>query len=402
MSVEDGPAVSNAPATDSLASNDPSLVRARRLLYGALVTFTGGLLAGTAWDVYFHSRNTFDSFWTPPHLVLYLGVVSAGAFAFVAARNPELRRWFGPPYRFPLVSAPIPGCLALTAGGVLVMLLGGALDDLWHSTYGLDETRWSLPHAMIAWGAFLVVLGLFGCRLALSAHRPISSRGRLLWAVIVLGFSLAVFLGPFFLSTTPDSMGRISRLPGFQGAETQHYFRVVAASDLYRTNLGFPALVGLWAGVGLAIVKGLDDRARFLFIVTAGTAAVATTLGLLTAIYVGTLESIATWLAPPVFIAPAAWILLRRWTSSNLAFLALSGAALGLCTSLIYGFEPVRAVTSLAASATMVVGTFAGQRLLRVAEKPTPSSAARAIPIVGVAVPTALGVLDMLLRAGTP
>jgi hypothetical protein len=383
-------------------AGDPSFLRARRLLYACLLVFTAGLLAGTSWDVYWHSRNTFDSFWTPPHLVLYFGVISTGIFALGCARSPALRTWFGEAFRFPFVGTPLPGPIVLVASGVVVTLFGGLLDDLWHSTYGLDETRWSLPHAMIAWGAYLVVLGLFSCRLAMRRQRAISHLGWLLWGVVLFGFSLAVVLGPLFLSTTAESMNIISHLPGFQSPATQHYFRLVAHLGLYRTHVLFPALVGLWAGLNLGMLDRLKVKERTVFEVTVAVTAVAMLLGLLTALYVGTLGSVATWLPPPIFVAAGFSILLQRRSPNVWPAYAVAGAALGVATRVIYGTEAGALLLSLSAAVTLPLGAAAGRRLAAVLEQPRPAALAKTVPLVGLLLPVALGVFDIVLRSATP
>ena len=50
---------------------------------------------------------------------------------------------------------------------------GLVLDNYWHTNFGLDETAWSMPHAMLGWSWFVAMLGFIACRLALRPYRPL-------------------------------------------------------------------------------------------------------------------------------------------------------------------------------------------------------------------------------------
>jgi hypothetical protein len=123
---------------------------------------------------------------------------------------------------------------------------------------------------MAAWGVLVVILGFLSCRVTLSPPVPLTGGGALLLSVLVLGFSLSIFLGPLFFSTTPAAMQRAAAMPGFQGQDTQRYFDIVEFWGLYRPNPSYPALLGLWAGVSFALVAGLDARPRTLLAAAIG------------------------------------------------------------------------------------------------------------------------------------
>ena len=376
--------------------------QAHRLLLVGLLTFVFGLMLGTAWDIYWHSRNLFDTFWTPPHLLMYASVAAAGLFAAACVLRPALRLCFGTAYRLPLVPFPVPGSLMLTLGGVLAALIGGGLDDVWHTTWGLDETRWSLPHSMVSWGILLVTFGLLSCRLSLRAQIPMRGLGAAAWGVLVLGFSMTVFLGPLLLSTTPESMARIASLPGFQGPETQHFFRIVARWDLYRTGALFPALVGLWAGAGIGLLRGLAPRPRFLLETAAAASGAALGLGLATAAYVGTLESPPTWIPPLLLPGALALVALDKGRLSGLPAQVAAGGVLGLLTRLVYGGAPEFIFPSLVAALSLPAGAWIGARLWRVIERPNARSVAWAVPVLGFVVPFLMGIGDLFLRWDVP
>jgi len=104
-------------------------------------------LLGGAWDIAWHVEIGRDSFWIPPHLVLYSGVLTvlgACAAALVAA-------WRA--HRPPRPSVVIAGL------GAILALAAGPLDDFWHRLYGLDVTLLSPPHLLLLAGMALAALG---------------------------------------------------------------------------------------------------------------------------------------------------------------------------------------------------------------------------------------------------
>jgi hypothetical protein len=213
---------------------------------------------------------------------------------------------------------------------------------------------------------------------------------------------LAIFLGPFFFSTTADSMERISRMPGFQAPETQHYFRLVAKWDLYRTSAFFPALVGLWAGASIAVLRGFDGRPGTLVLVTAVVTAILTAAGLLMATYVGTLDTPGTWVPPLALPAVLVLVALERKGVGGHRALAACGAVLGLLTYAVYGGTLGGGILALLAALTMPLGAIAGGLIWRVIESPHSNAVARLVATLGVLTPLLLGYFDLYLRLNTP
>ena len=109
---------------------------------------------GLLWDVAWHRTIGRDSFFSPPHVLMYTGVavnglVSAWALFWGRRRHGA------------------PAGLLLGGVGVLVAVAGAALDEWWHVNVGKDVNLWSPPHLVGLAGAVLIVLGL---AFALAAH----------------------------------------------------------------------------------------------------------------------------------------------------------------------------------------------------------------------------------------
>lgn len=103
-----------------------------RIIIAALFT---AVLAGT-WDAWWHGALGRESFWSPPHLLLYSSVLLAvglGLYGFITFKE---KRW---------------RTLALV---LLLVPLSGPFDELWHRIFGVEDLSspliiWSPPHLAI-------------------------------------------------------------------------------------------------------------------------------------------------------------------------------------------------------------------------------------------------------------
>ena len=130
-----------------------SLATAYRLLWLAVVLDLLAFGIGFDWDRRWHATHAFEDFFSLPHLFIYSMHLCATITLAYIAFTPDLRRWFGPTFRLPIVPFPIPGAIGLAAAGFGVVALAGVFDAIWHTTFGLDETNWSFPHSMFGWGS---------------------------------------------------------------------------------------------------------------------------------------------------------------------------------------------------------------------------------------------------------
>lgn len=115
---------------------------------------TLGALAGPLgahWDVAWHVDRGRETFWSPPHLVIYGGIVAVliALLAGVATLGGPARRalWRHPGLRFTLIASAV--------------VLGSApFDQAWHALFGLDVSIWSPPHLALLFGSAFSLLGL--------------------------------------------------------------------------------------------------------------------------------------------------------------------------------------------------------------------------------------------------
>ncbi len=118
------------------------------------------IAVGIIWDISWHETIGRDTFWTPAHMVIYLGGALGGcvggwlAVKYTFFATPEEResavRVFG-------ARAPLGAWVCIW--GAMAMLGSGPFDNWWHNAYGLDVKIISPPHALLGLGMFGITLG---------------------------------------------------------------------------------------------------------------------------------------------------------------------------------------------------------------------------------------------------
>jgi len=168
-----------------------------------IVGLLGTLLSwfGSGWDVSWHRLFGRDTFWSTPHLFIYVGVALWGVAALIATATAVAGR---PIRGRALVVGPLRAelGLALIGVGALVTILAGPFDNLWHSIFGRDVDIWSPPHlAGIAGGA----IGLLGWIAATAPGVfPLDDRLRRLLRLFTLGnlCAISIFALNFYYVTS--------------------------------------------------------------------------------------------------------------------------------------------------------------------------------------------------------
>jgi len=251
-------------------------------LYGLGVVGAFLQVAGANWDVSSHVLGIVDSFFTPSHLVLYLGilfVLIAGLSGVWLARRSDAK------------SRPLFTGFRVAFAGSLIQLVAGPLDLWWHSVYGFDPFLFTPTHSMLIVGLALGGVGMAVGTLRLLQNnnnnrtRLLRSLGALilgtlwldvnfvvLWLVNAQGiaytfrvcapqvvfdrscafvgaYETAAYLPALFL----DALGGtavillVTRTMGRRGALTSVAALVVAVNAT--ANLGFSAYMLLYVGV---------------------------------------------------------------------------------------------------------------------------------------------------------
>lgn len=116
---------------------DIPLEKGKTLLFGRMIAIFlfVAVLAGS-WDAWWHGAVGRDSFWEPPHLLLYSSVLAAvalGIYGYVQSREKIWRT------------------LAIV---LLLVPISGPFDELWHRIFGVEDLSspfivWSPPHLAI-------------------------------------------------------------------------------------------------------------------------------------------------------------------------------------------------------------------------------------------------------------
>lgn len=162
----------------------------------ALAAVTG--VAGATWDAAWHVTLRRESFWSPPHLLLYAGTTlalvaglagTAPTFPVQSSRFKGQRGpYFAPfPLNFELWGFP------LVALGAFVVIASAPLDELWHRTFGPDVDVWSFPHLVALAGGAAINVGSLAATRAHLARAPGWVRGALQALFLTALLWLAMF-----------------------------------------------------------------------------------------------------------------------------------------------------------------------------------------------------------------
>src|SRR4051812_45182916 len=126
----------------------------------AIVLAAACIPIGSLWDISWHSTIGRDSFWTPAHMVIYLGGSLPGFIcgwivfktSFFATDEERARS-----VRYLRFHGPLGAWVSIW--GALTMLVSAPFDNWWHDAYGLDVEILSPPHTLLALGMYAVAIG---------------------------------------------------------------------------------------------------------------------------------------------------------------------------------------------------------------------------------------------------
>jgi hypothetical protein len=181
----------------------PSLSSSSALLWIYFLVAIGlALQVGAAnWDIIWHGVVNVESFFTPPHTVLYSGV-GLSLIATVVGIVVSIRQKTS--LRNPLsIYRSIPNPLKIIVLGCLVEVFSGQFDNWWHANFGFDGLL-SPPHLMLISGMLISIIGaLIGTHLFSSLKKF-----KILSEMICYGILWMIAINFVFMFTLPFSDGQ--------------------------------------------------------------------------------------------------------------------------------------------------------------------------------------------------
>jgi hypothetical protein len=180
------------------------------LVYLAISIGVALQISGSNWDIIWHGIGNVESFFTPPHSVIYSGVALAigsiilAIFLFSVLKQKKGSRSISPLYFLRLST--IPFSLKLAVIGSLLQLTAGPFDFWWHNQFGFDGLL-SPPHSVLASGMLMVALGAL-----IGIYTLKRDNNTLFFSKVCLAIAFAVFLmvavGMVLMFTLPFSKGQ--------------------------------------------------------------------------------------------------------------------------------------------------------------------------------------------------
>lgn len=185
----------NGELSPSLSSSSALL-----LIY-FLIALGVALQVGAAnWDIIWHGVVNVESFFTPPHTVLYSGVGLSLIATFVGIVISIKQKTSLSPFS---IYRNIPNPLKLILLGCLVELFSGGFDNWWHTNFGFDGLL-SPPHLMLISGMLISILGaLIGTHLFESRKKF-----KIMSEMICYGIIWMITINFVFMFTLPFSDGQ--------------------------------------------------------------------------------------------------------------------------------------------------------------------------------------------------
>lgn len=245
------------------ASKYSPAMRISSIIYFLISVGVALQISGSNWDIVWHGIGNVETFFTPPHSVIYSGVVLVIGSVVVGIIHttkilqqkniPSKRNIFG----LLTVSLPLPIKLAII--GCTLQLTAGPFDFWWHNQFGFDGLL-SPPHSVLATGMLMAALGaLIGIYYHYRGQNN-NSTSCSIFSGLSLILAFAVFLlvgvGMVLMFTLPFSKGQ------YFDFNPNPVAAVVAASTF------IPFIIGLCLFVAVKISAFSTNNKRIPFMLT--------------------------------------------------------------------------------------------------------------------------------------
>jgi hypothetical protein len=172
-----------------LYENRTGLLTKFFLIYTLMAVGMALQIGGGKWDVTWHILQRPETFFTPPHTVLYAGVavtVSAvGAGLYLKLRSKQKTNGYLLLSSSPGLSNPI----FFAVVGSTMQIIAGIFDFSWHNTFGFDGLL-SPPHALLVSG--MVIISLAAAKGLTTILNQVQRSPTRIIAIAALALSLAV------------------------------------------------------------------------------------------------------------------------------------------------------------------------------------------------------------------
>lgn len=209
---------------------------------------------GLGWDIQWHRWLGRDQFLTPPHLLIYTGVIGAGLICIAAVLTESWWYWRRVPGVDRTTTVSLAGILHAPLGffvagfGALTMALAAPLDNYWHQLYGVDVTLWAPFHVMGLIGAGIGNLGaVYALASELVRSRRDGTAGRRLMVFAWPGIAL----GTLFALTAPLRLIRVGMEPSIETFPTWH----VGPIELLTSPIGLTVAVVLTSMAAVVMLR---------------------------------------------------------------------------------------------------------------------------------------------------
>lgn len=193
-----------------------SAIRISLIIYFLISIGVALQISGSNWDIVWHGIGNVETFFTPPHSVIYSGVALAIGGVVVGEiihttkisqqKNISAKKNI---FGLLIVSLPLPIKLAVI--GCILQLTAGPFDFWWHNQFGFDGLL-SPPHSVLAIGMLMAALGaLIGIYYHYRSQNNNSTSSSIfskLSLIVAFAVFLLVGVGIVLMFTLPFSKGQ--------------------------------------------------------------------------------------------------------------------------------------------------------------------------------------------------